>query len=65
MTENSLTAQGLADRLGSTSVRTVQKWMSGERRPRGEQIRKIAEITGGQVTFNDFFEQPASSESAA
>lgn len=54
MTENGLTAQAMAERL-SEPVRTVQKWMSGERIPRPDSMRKIQEATGGQVTANDFF----------
>lgn len=43
------------------SEHTVKKWARHERFPRIEALRKIAEITDGKVTSNDF----AASEAAA
>jgi transcriptional regulator with XRE-family HTH domain len=64
MTENGLTARDMAERING-SMRTVQKWVSGERIPRPDQMRKLTDATNGQVTANDFFGEPASSENAA
>lgn len=37
----------------------VKKWLYGERMPRAEQMRRIDEVTGGQVKPNDFVGAPA------
>jgi transcriptional regulator with XRE-family HTH domain len=42
-------------RLIGTSNPSVWKWRKGFRIPRGEKMNKIFEITGGEVTANDFF----------
>lgn len=36
------------------SLGAVRKWRSGERMPRAKQMRRIAEVTNGEVTANDF-----------
>ena len=61
MKQNSLTPAAMAELLDS-SEGAVRKWCSGERTPRPDQMRKIADVTGGAVTPNDFF---ASSPEAA
>ena len=35
---------------------TLYKWQRGERLPRREMMRRIADETSGAVTANDFFE---------
>jgi predicted transcriptional regulator len=37
------------------SRETVRRYMVGDRRPELEKLHKIAEVTGGEVTANDFF----------
>lgn len=54
-----MSAAGLDDEqmaalLGGCTAHAVKKWRYGERLPRPEQLRRIAEVTGGQVTPNDF-----------
>lgn len=39
---------------GKASVSGIVKWLRGERTPRPDQQRVIFEVTGGQVTPNDF-----------
>jgi transcriptional regulator with XRE-family HTH domain len=51
-----LSAEGLAGAIGGVSASGVRKWVAGERIPRRDQIEKIAEITGGDVLPNDFFD---------
>lgn len=51
------TDQDIAAAVGKTPS-GVRKWMYGERIPRPDQMRKITEITGGEVTANDFFDEP-------
>jgi len=47
--------QQFADQSGGLfSAEAVRKWRFGVRHPRPEALRKIAEITEGQVTPNDF-----------
>lgn len=50
---NAKTPADLAAALG-VERSTVARYVSGERRPRAELARRIAELTGGQVTANDF-----------
>ncbi|QRM44004.1 helix-turn-helix transcriptional regulator [Rhizobium sp. BG4] len=54
MAENHLTPEELAAIVGTVSVSGARKWMNGERVPRPEQMRKIAEVTKGEVCPNDF-----------
>lgn len=41
--------------LIDVSGETVRRYLTGERRPERETLLKIAEVTEGQVTANDFF----------
>ncbi|MBO9099980.1 MULTISPECIES: helix-turn-helix domain-containing protein [unclassified Rhizobium] len=54
MSDNSIAPEGFAEIVGSVSASGVRKWMYGERTPRVEQLRKIAEVTNGAVCPNDF-----------
>jgi DNA-binding transcriptional regulator YiaG len=38
----------------------VYKWLSGDKRPTEENLIKIATVTKGQVTANDFYDIPVS-----
>ncbi len=54
-----LKASGLDDeafaaQVGDCSAHAVKKWRYAERTPRPDQMRRIAEITDGKVTPNDF-----------
>lgn len=53
MTSRSMTDAQLAQQL-ECSTGAVRKWRYGERTPRPDQMRRIAEVTDGQVTPNDF-----------
>lgn len=54
LSENNLTAKSFSDLLGVSEF-TVGKWVRGERIPRPEVMRKIAEVTNGKVRADDFF----------
>lgn len=42
-----------------TSRQSVHRWTAGLARPRANDMRRIAEATGGKVTANDFYEMAA------
>lgn len=43
----------------NASVHGLKKWLRGERIPRPKTIRRIAKITNGEVTAQDFFSEAA------
>jgi len=53
-----LTQVAFAERLGVHPV-TVSKWASDKMMPRRGQFRKISQVTGNQVTANDFMAVPS------
>lgn len=53
LTDHSITPERFASEVG-VSVSGMRKWMYGERIPRPDQMRKIAELTGALVEPNDF-----------
>lgn len=59
--ERKISQQAFAQQIGVDPI-SVYRWCKGDRFPR-EHIQKIMELTGGEVTANDFF--GVSSESAA
>lgn len=54
LTEQNISPEQFAADLGGLSASGVRKWLYGERVPRPDQMRKIAELTGGRVEPNDF-----------
>ena len=44
---------------GAGRVRTVQRYLSGERFPPAHMLRRIRSVTEGQVTADDFVDQHA------
>lgn len=54
LTEQNISHEQFAADMGGLSVSGVRKWLYGERVPRPDQMRKIAELTGGRVEPNDF-----------
>ena len=54
MTSNSIAPEDMAELIGEVSASGVRKWMSGDRVPRPEQMRKISRVTSGLVQPNDF-----------
>ncbi|WP_037076134.1 MULTISPECIES: helix-turn-helix domain-containing protein [Neorhizobium] len=54
LTEQNLSPEQFAAVMDGMSTSGVRKWMYGERVPRPDQMRKIAEFTGGLVQPNDF-----------
>lgn len=52
--DNNISLERFASEMGGLSVSGVRKWMNGDRTPRPDQMRKIAEMTGGVVQPNDF-----------
>lgn len=54
LTEKNIAPEQFASDMGGLSVSGIRKWMYGERVPRPDQMRKIAELTGGLVEPNDF-----------
>ena len=51
---NNLTSADLAAKIGNVTSEAVRLWATGKRVPRAEQMRRIVEVTEGQVTPNDF-----------
>ena len=47
-----------AEKIG-VEWQTVQKYRKGQRIPRPDIMKKIAEQTGGKVTANDFYGKAA------
>jgi transcriptional regulator with XRE-family HTH domain len=54
MTMHNLSEEQMASQIGDVSVSGLRKWLRGERTPRPDQMRMIAEVTGHAVTPNDF-----------
>lgn len=42
----------------AVSGRTVQRWLSGEQKPKGEQIVEIYRLTKGDVRFEHWYPLP-------
>lgn len=63
MTENNLSQSDLARQLNMTQA-AVSMWVSGERRPDWDSLAKLAHLTGGAVTANDFMPVPESAAPA-
>jgi len=51
--KNHLTYEAFAESIG-VSVSTAWRYANGERIPRPKHMRRIAEVTQGWVTANDF-----------
>lgn len=47
--DNNITAEKFAEMIGA-SASGVRKWLYEDRTPRKKMMRKIHEVTGGQVT---------------
>ena len=58
LSDGDLTYQAFAERIGVTQ-QAVARYASGERIPRREVMERIAYVTKGQVTPNDFFASAA------
>ncbi len=54
--QNDMTDDALAALIGDCSTSALRKWFSGERIPRKDQMERIAEVTGGLVLPNDFYD---------
>lgn len=54
MADNHLTDEQMASQIGNVSISGLKKWLRDERVPRPDQMRRIAEVTSGAVTPNDF-----------
>ena len=54
MQDHDLDDASFALSLGNCQATAVRKWRLGERFPRKDQLRRIAEITNNDVTPNDF-----------
>ena len=54
MSTHSLSPEAMATLIGEVTASGVKKWVYGERTPRPDQMRRIAEVTEGKVTPNDF-----------
>lgn len=62
LTDKNISPEQFAADMGGLSVSGIRKWMYGERVPRPDQMRKIAELTGGLVEPNDFILTPEAAE---
>jgi transcriptional regulator with XRE-family HTH domain len=61
MTKEGMTLAGLADKA-EISVTTAHRLRRGERLPSKEVAERLFGLSGGQVTANDFYDQPAAAE---
>ena len=52
---NKMTPADFANVMGDVSEYGVRKWATGERVPRREAMRRIEQVTNGQVSPADFF----------
>lgn len=60
-----LTTAKFATKVGNVTSEAVRLWLVGKRIPRPEQMRRIAEVTDGKVTPNDFLTLTGADESTA
>lgn len=58
ITSKELSPEQMAEKL-DCSPGAVRKWLSHERTPRPDQMRRITLATGGKVTPNDFIQEDA------
>lgn len=65
MSAHGISPEEMARRIGDVSASGVLKWSRGERVPRPEQQRRIHEVTGGDVSPNDFVLVDAAEPGAA
>ena len=59
--QKALSFEALAALLGlagKNAARTAHRYALHERTPRADMLRKIAEVTDGEVTANDFLRPP-------
>ena len=54
MEQNGWDDAKMATLIGQCTASAVKKWRSGERFPRMRTIIRIRDITGGEVSANDF-----------
>lgn len=54
--KQNITQEELADILDTTQA-SICRWLKGENIPRPEQMARITEWSGGEVTANDFYER--------
>lgn len=54
--KQNITQEELAAILDTTQG-SICRWLKGENIPRPEQMAKITEWSGGEVTANDFYER--------
>jgi transcriptional regulator with XRE-family HTH domain len=54
LTDKNISPEQFAFDMGGLSASGIRKWIYGERVPRPDQMRKIAELTKGAVKPNDF-----------
>jgi hypothetical protein len=64
MRDKSLDDDTMASLIGGVSGHAVKKWKYGERMPRRNELHRISEITGGEVTANDFIENHSAAGAA-
>lgn len=59
-----ITRRAFADLIGVSEV-AICRYINGDRVPRRKEMARIIDVTGGEVTPNDFMLIPASSGAAA
>lgn len=59
LTKTGLSHAAFANEVGDVTEHGVKKWARGERLPRRNALRRIAEVTGGMVTATDFLNSVA------
>jgi transcriptional regulator with XRE-family HTH domain len=56
LSSREITRAAFARRIGVSRV-TLQRYLAGDRFPRPDVLRRIASVTLGEVTANDFVSQ--------
>jgi transcriptional regulator with XRE-family HTH domain len=64
LADHALTRAAFAASIGVSRV-TLQRYLAGDRFPRPEVLRKIATVTAGKVTANDFMASTTGPQSPA
>jgi hypothetical protein len=59
MREANLTDVDVATMVGGVSSHAVKKWKYGERVPRRAELQRLADISAGKVSPNDFVFAPS------
>jgi hypothetical protein len=55
LADNGISYSAFARAVGAPYPRTIERYAKGQRTPRPAMMARIREVTGGQVTAEDFY----------